>query len=534
MNKLFLLVKVQFLGLFGLNRFRYSKDHKERQKSGLLFGGVLVLGLFFFAFSFLYSMMMAQTFRLTGMGTIDLLPALMMTAVSLMILFTTIYKVNGLLFGFKDYDLTMSLPVRSGVVVASRVMVLYLMNILFAFVLLVPMGVVYAIETAPGWEFYPAFLLTFFFVPLIPLVIATILGSLVMKIASRFRRSNLLAVALTMLVCVGVIVISMNPGIYENFAGISASVMDQVYRYYPLSKMYVDAICGENLLSLAAFVGISAIVFLLFCVVLGKWFQPINSALSARYAGGKFKMRELRQSSPFRALFRKEMRRYLSSAIYVTNTAVGYILALLLAVALLFFRPEQLEQMLEMPGISPVICAFVPLLMGFMIGISPSTGASISLEGKNLWILKSAPVSPRTILWSKIAVTLSFSLPTVVICGLLFLFSLKPQPLDALFLFLTPASYALFAAVFGIVANLHFPNFAWTNEVTVVKQSAATMLTVFAGMIFSMVPIGIAFANLAAAKTVLLATTAVILFLGILLTLYINTKGKQLFEQLDA
>ena len=60
------------------------------------------------------------------------------------------------------------------------------------------------------------------------------------------------------------------------------------------------------------------------------------------------------------------------------------------------------------------------------------------------------------------------------------------------------------------------------------------MLTVFAGMIFSMVPIGIAFANLAAAKTVLLATTAVILFLGILLTLYINTKGKQLFEQLDA
>ena len=95
-------------------------------------------------------------------------------------------------------------------------------------------------------------------------------------------------------------------------------------------------------------------------------------------------------------------------------------------------------------------------------------------------------------------------------------------------------AYGLFTAVWGLVANLHFPNFTWTSEVTVVKQSAATMLTVFAGMIFSMVPIGIVFAMPAAAQTVLTITTAALLLLGAALAVYLNTKGEQIFKRLEA
>ncbi len=530
MNELYLLTKVQALGLFGFRKFRFSKDRKERRKGGLMLAGIIALGVILCATSFFYSMMMAYSFR--AVGRMELLPAMMMAVVSVMVLFTTIYKVNGLLFGFKDYDLTMSLPVRPGIVVASRVLVLYLMNLAFAFVLMVPAGVVYAIETAPAWTFYLFFLLAFFLIPLVPIVLATILGSLVMKISSRFRRSNVLSLALSVIVCVAVVAVSMNPRIYENFGDIGAAMMNQVYGLYPLAQMYVDAVCGGNVLSFLGFAAVSLALFVLFCAALGRWFQQINSALSARYAGGSFKMTALRQSSPFQALFRKELRRYLSSSIYVLNTAIGLVLALVLSVALLFFDPGQIEQMMEMPGFSRVICQALPLAVGFLVGMSSPTGSSLSLEGKSLWILQSAPVPARMILAAKMAVGLVFSLPTVAVSGVLMAVALKPQPLDALFLFLTPAAFAVFSAVWGMVANLHFPNFNWTSEVTVVKQSVATMTAVFGSMILGMAPIGLIMAQPQNGLLILVCVTVLLWAAAALLAVYLNTRGGRILKAL--
>ena len=529
MNKLFLLVKVQFLGLFGLNRFRHSKDKKERQKGGMLFGGALILGLALCFLSFVYSY--ALSIALKPARMLDLLPALMMAAVSLLILFTTLYKANGVLFGAKDFDLLMSLPVPSGMVVASRVLVLYLMDLLFAFVLLAPMAVVYALEAAPNWPFYLNFAVSFFFVPLIPLVISSLLGALVAKISSRFRRSNFLTILLTMAVCVGVIILSMG-GSNSDFAGIGASIIKEVSRFYPPASWYISAVCYGDFAALAGFAAVSAAVFFLFCAALGRWFQQIQSALSARHAAGNFKMKALRQSTPFQALYRKELRRYFSSAIYVTNTAIGLVLALVLAVAMLFFKPAQLEQLLEMPGFSSIASTMIPLLISLMAAMCPTTGAAVSLEGKSLWILKSAPVPPRTVFASKIAVSLTLTLPTVAICGVLLTIALKPQPLEALFLFLTPAAFSLFAALLGLALNLHFPNFTWTSETAVVKQSAPIMLSMLGSMVLTILPIGISLAQPGASTTALLAATAAALLLAALLAAYLNTRGKRLFEGL--
>lgn len=60
----------------------------------------------------LYSVGMA--FVLEPAGLLDLVPGLMMAVASVLSLVTTVYKAPGLLFAFKDYDLLMSLPVRTG------------------------------------------------------------------------------------------------------------------------------------------------------------------------------------------------------------------------------------------------------------------------------------------------------------------------------------------------------------------------------------------------------------------------------------
>ena len=55
--------------------------------------------------------------------------------------------------------------------------------------------------------------------------------------------------------------------------------------------------------------------------------------------------------------------------------------------------------------------------------------------------------------------------------------------------FLTPLAYACFTSVFGMWLNLKFPNYSWTSEITVVKQSAASFIGIFFGMMNGAIPI---------------------------------------------
>ena len=58
--------------------------------------------------------------------------------------------------------------------------------------------------------------------------------------------------------------------------------------------------------------------------------------------------------------------------------------------------------------------------------------------------------------------------------------ALKPVGLDLLWTILIPLVICLFACVAGLAANLVLPRFDWTNEVTIVKQSASAALGGFA------------------------------------------------------
>jgi ABC-2 type transport system permease protein len=107
--------------------------------------------------------------------------------------------------------------------------------------------------------------------------------------------------------------------------------------------------------------------------------------------------------------------------------------------------------------------------------------SSISLEGKNLWIIKSLPVEPKIIFKSKLAVNLIITAPALL-DALIIAVILKTNFLQTFFIVIVTAVFALFVSLFGLLVNLKFPNFNWNTEVVVIKQSAATMIALFTGM----------------------------------------------------
>ena len=112
----------------------------------------------------------------------------------------TIYKANGILFSFRDYDLQMSLPVKeSSTIVASRILIPVWDE---------PGLTLLVIFACPRRLHLDGFsvpsllsvflLLPFWQSPMVPIILATILGVLISLIASRFRHTSAISVLLTL------------------------------------------------------------------------------------------------------------------------------------------------------------------------------------------------------------------------------------------------------------------------------------------------------------------------------------------------
>jgi ABC-2 type transport system permease protein len=113
--------------------------------------------------------------------------------------------------------------------------------------------------------------------------------------------------------------------------------------------------------------------------------------------------------------------------------------------------------------------------------MSASTTSAISLEGKSRWLMCSAPVQAKVIFDSKIAVSLTYLVPSVLISCTLFAVSLKTGFVETIALFAIPLLFSAFISVVGLAFNLKFPKYDWTSETQAVKQSTAVIATLGIG-----------------------------------------------------
>ena len=124
-----------------------------------------------------------------------------------------------------------------------------------------------------------------------------------------------------------------------------------------------------------------------------------------------------------------------------------------------------------------------------MLSLSCPAASSMSLEGKNIWILKSSPVGVKMILNAKIAVNLTLHLIGYMISVSVFMLKLDMNPIQVMNLVIVPICYSLFITVIGISLNKKYPNYDWNSEMIVVKQSLPVIVTGIIGMIALITPI---------------------------------------------
>ena len=113
------------MGLFGINKTLHADPAKARRTLALAALAVAAIVLFAAA----YSSGVAQA--LVQMGLPEAIPLVAVLVGAVAGAVAAFLKTNGVLFGFKDYDLVMSLPVPTSSVVLSRIASLYAMSLAF-------------------------------------------------------------------------------------------------------------------------------------------------------------------------------------------------------------------------------------------------------------------------------------------------------------------------------------------------------------------------------------------------------------------
>ncbi len=484
MSELYILMRLELASLFGFNKFRHTKDRKEKSRYRLLTVVWVFLALMVTGY------VGGQTVGLCVLDLSRLVPSYLLFISAVLVLFVELFKAGATVFSSKSHDILASLPISHRSVVYSRLVVLYLQDLVLTLLIILPGMVMYGVMESPSMVTYLIALAGWVCVPIIPLVVALLLSTLITAISVRMRHRSLVGTLLSVVLVVGVLVGSLfsKDLSVEDLSGLAGQLSDLFSRIYPPAAWVGEAMTGGSAWGLLAFVLLSVGLAVLTLLVTARLFPSVVRKLRAVSAKHDYTIGNLDRSSLLRALYRREAKRYFSSTIYVTNTIIGPIMGAIMAGALFFTGLDTITGVL--PSEIPVV-KLLPFVIGTVFCMMTTTSSSISLEGRQFWVIKSLPIPVKPLLDAKILLNLSLMLPFYLLAEVFLFMTVRPGFVEAIWLVLIPALIMLFTVVCGISINLKLHSFDWDKEEQIVKQSGSSMLGGFLGILVTLPLVGL-------------------------------------------
>ncbi len=480
MNELRTLAVLELRSCFGINRSRYTKDPKAKKRFRLLCAVWALLLLMAIGY------VAGLVFGLISLGLGQIVPAYLALLASALVLAFGIFKAGAAVFSPKGWDLLSAMPIRRSNLVLARFLRLYAEDLALSCLILLPGLITFAVLYRPGFSFYLSSLCGIFLIPMIPLVISLLFGTLIMAISSRMKHKSLVQTALALIFVAVTLAGSVWMGQFsedvslEQLSDLASNIGRLLGTFYPPARWLGEAMSG-NLMSLLllSFVSAGSLTLTVFLVI--RCHASIMNRLQSFSAEHSYTIGTMEHKGVIRALYLREVRRYFSSSIYVTNTIIGPILGAALAAGLLFNGPETVFAALGMD-----LRHLIPYVFSAAFTMMTTTSTSISMEGRQFWVIRSLPISTKVFLDGKYLLNLSLMAPFYLIMEVLLTAAMKPDALELLWQLLIPGAIMLLCVVFGITANLWLHSFDWEREEQVVKQSASSALGGFAGLLLSL------------------------------------------------
>ncbi|MEA5051664.1 MAG: hypothetical protein VB021_09380 [Oscillospiraceae bacterium] len=520
MNNLGILIKNNFRVFIG--SLKYSKRKRRFAASGLLFA---VLSVYIVAVMALSAVSQTKMFLDYGKPEYALFYSVVYTL--LLMLLTAIMR-GVTPTRTSDADMLLSMPLTRREILLSKSVSRYLFELIPVTAFFLPSVVVYFIMVDRSAGMLLRGLVAYLLFPLLSVGVSYILSFLMFKVSDKFERPQVVSSVLSIVILL--LFMYFNFGISGGLGGDLGALTAKFDRILP-------AAWGAFFIAR----GGAGYLLPLLCMTVAPFL--LGNALFASIYGvrqsmwrSKDKTLHVSAHSPVGAIFRKEAVRYFGSSIYLVNTIIGPIFSVALTLFLIFGRGSSFyTEVFGAPEVAPVLGLILTATYCFMPGMTCITASSVSLEGRNLWVLRSSPLSEKDIFGAKILFHLAMSTPVTLLCGIVAaLVAAGLTGGERAALVLLPTLLSVLAAISGLYLNLLFPKLEWDDEAAVVKQSAASGLSVLAGMLMTALPVAVYFllGGALASGAKLLAAGGVFALLIVLFWVLLMTDGKKRFREL--
>ena len=531
------LLKIFFKENFSFNRF-FGTDIRKNKKKAILLGLVILyaFGVFLFSFGFMFFDLGKILKEFDMLDTLLAFVFVYATAIAIMI---TLFRANGYLFRFKDYEILAPLPLKTRTVLFAKLTVMMAFIYMGLFFITLPIAFSYFWHSGFNIISLLLYLAGFLLIPAIPLIIFAFVSLLIARITSRFRGANYIYTIVMFAVLIGGMVWSFS----FSFAGEDNPLLSQggifgvLEEYYLPLSWFKDAVHLHDPLAFIFLFLTHALPLVGFIFLISRLVVKTNQKGLSVVTGKNKKPLKYRERPLMESLVIKEARKFISVPIYTINSGFGPIIMILLGVLSLIFKTKIADFMGEMVGIEALsIDLLVMIIIGFSIAMVYTSAISLSLEGKSFWIVKSLPIKPQSIMLAKLIFNILLGFPFAVLAILLMGIAFEINVFSLMTMIGVALSISLSTSAIGSFINLHFPKFEFMNETEVVKQSVGALIGVFAGfgiLVIDGVIVYFAMDQLGQNLALLLGGLANIAVFGIFLSLVLSASDR-LFAKMKA
>ncbi len=502
MNKAFKIFKVQLKSM--LNFASLKTDKKQRRK---IIGFVLLILCFVPSYFLYFSIVDILYNSLAALNQQSALLAIGAMGVSAVVLLFGFMYVFSALFGARDLDMLLAMPVKSWQITLAKLLNTIVYEYVIVLALMLPIVIMYAVLSSAGILYWVYSVIMLVFMPVIPISVATILDVIVIRIFSmRFNAEKIQTVFMIILLIAAFafsfLINKMSSVMYSDNqaeAIISTMIGDNQYLINILTKAYPPAMffasalsatsSAQGVLYLLAFVAVSIILFGLAVFICDKLYI---GAVTAGISSSKSKKKKLsseeksasfKTASKVKSIFSVDMKVIFRTPVFAINLLL--VIPVLPAVILISIISQDISintlfGLLSMGG--PAVGLYLIVICFFIATIVTMSSSSFSREGRAFWITQIVPVKAMDQLIGRcLGTMLASGFLSVLVISVIGIF-LKWSAFYIIALILTSLVACAPIAIVGLLVDARKPKTDWDDAASAVKRNTNTVISMLLAM----------------------------------------------------
>ena len=434
----------------------------------------------------------------------DLLLSMVILICMALTLLVGFFHVTSVLYFSKDSAFLSGLPLSSRTVMAARLAVVLLGETALTVLIFLPVCVLYGIRIGQNAMFYLKAVIAAPLIPCLPLMVAVLLSSLLVRVSSLFRHRDRWMVIGGFVLIALVIPLQMQfysripedagADFFMHLLADNRTMLEGLLGGLPPVLWATAGITGQedwSLLYLLLFVLTSLAAAVLPILIGGGRYLQLSILQNEAFQSTKRRKLNARdfalRRSPVKALFFREWKEVLRVPAYALNGLIGIVMLPIMMVALFLGMEGSSELSALLGGIlrstgGVEITLFGAAAMAAVSTINMAGATAVSREGKRMYFSRMIPVPYATQLMAKQLFGFSINLLTCLTTAITLVILMPSQLLYILAAFVMGLLFGFAANGMNLALDASHPKLNWRNETEAIKQNAMALLSMALGV----------------------------------------------------